>query len=97
MLKILAVCGMGLGSSFAVEMATLDVIKELNIEADISHTTISDASSIRCDIIITSTNFAETLKSLSSTTRIISLKKLTDKKEIKEKLEIELRSLGYLE
>lgn len=37
MVKILAVCGMGLGSSFAVEMVAEEVLKDLGVEADISH------------------------------------------------------------
>lgn len=97
MVKILAVCGMGLGSSFAVEMVAEEVLKELGIEADISHTTVSDAASIKTDIIITSTNFAETLNAYSTGVKIIALHKLTDKGEIKEKLSPVLKELGYLE
>ncbi|MGV8294505.1 hypothetical protein ACV36C_37285, partial [Pseudomonas aeruginosa] len=41
MLKILCVCGCGLGSSFAIEMSARAVLKKLEIEADIDHTTIS--------------------------------------------------------
>lgn len=96
MVKILAVCGMGLGSSFVVQMVTEDVIKELGIDADISHTTVSDAASIKTDIIITSTNFAETLNTYSTGATIIALHKLTDKQEIKEKLFQVLMELGYI-
>ncbi|MEI0486109.1 PTS sugar transporter subunit IIB [Brachyspira intermedia] len=96
MVKILAVCGMGLGSSFAVEMVTEEVMKELGIEAEISHTTVSDAASIKTDIIITSTNFAETLNAYSLDSKIVALHKLTDKQEIKEKLSPILMELGYL-
>lgn len=96
MVKILAVCGMGLGSSFIVEMVTEEVIRELGIEADISHTTVSDAASIKTDIIITSINFSETLNAYSTGAKIIALHKLTDKQEIKEKLFPVLMELGYI-
>jgi galactitol-specific phosphotransferase system IIB component len=41
MLKILCVCGCGLGSSFAIEMSARAVLKKLEIEADIDHTLLS--------------------------------------------------------
>ena len=96
MVKILAVCGMGLGSSFAVEMVAEEVLKDLGVEADISHTTVSDAASIKADIILTSTNFAETLNAYSTGAKIIALYKLTDKTEIKEKLYPVLKELGSI-
>lgn len=40
MLKILCVCGCGLGSSFAIEMTAKAVLKKLEIPAHIEHTTV---------------------------------------------------------
>lgn len=37
MLKILCVCGCGLGSSFAIEMTAKAVLKKLEIPAHIQH------------------------------------------------------------
>ncbi|MGL5956547.1 MAG: PTS sugar transporter subunit IIB [Brevinema sp.] len=96
MIRILAVCGMGLGSSFAIEMVLEEVLKELNVQADLGHTSVSDVSSLKADIIVTSTNFAATLNVTSSGTPIVALQKLTDKDEIKSKIEPILKELGYL-
>lgn len=89
MLKILCVCGCGLGSSFAIEMSAKAVLKKLEIEADIDHTTISEASAFRSDIILTQKAFADVLNADASPEemkRVIVLNKLTDKGEIEEKI-----------
>ncbi len=47
MLKILCVCGCGLGSSFAIEMTAKAVLKKLEIPAHIEHTTVSEAGAFK--------------------------------------------------
>jgi len=89
MLKVLCVCGCGLGSSFAIEMSAKSVLQKLGIEADIDHTTVSEASSFKYDIILTQKMFADVLTSDASDEqkkKVIILNKLTDKKEIEEKI-----------
>ncbi|GKV92707.1 PTS sugar transporter subunit IIB [Pectobacterium aroidearum] len=89
MLKVLCVCGCGLGSSFAIEMSAKSVLKKLGIDAEINHTTISEASAFRYDVILTQKIFADILTSDASEDekkRIIILNKLTDKDEIEEKI-----------
>ncbi|MBK0004215.1 MULTISPECIES: PTS sugar transporter subunit IIB [unclassified Erwinia] len=89
MLKVLCVCGCGLGSSFAIEMSAKSVLQKLCIDADIEHTTVSEASSFKYDIILTQKMFADVLTSDASDDqkkKVIILNKLTDKKEIEEKI-----------
>lgn len=89
MLKVLCVCGCGLGSSFAIEMSAKSVLQKLDIEADISHTTVSEALSFKYDIILTQKVFADILNSDASEEdkkKVIILNKLTDKREIEEKI-----------
>lgn len=88
MLKVLCVCGCGLGSSFAIEMSAKSVLQKLGIEADIDHTTVSEASSFKYDVILTQKMFADVLTSDADDEqkkKVIILNKLTDKKEIEEK------------
>lgn len=40
-MKIMAICGSGLGSSFMVEMNIKKVLKKLNIQADVEHSDLS--------------------------------------------------------
>ncbi|MEL7628360.1 PTS sugar transporter subunit IIB [Pectobacterium aroidearum] len=89
MLKVLCVCGCGLGSSFAIEMSAKSVLKKLGIDAEINHTTISEASAFHYDVILTQKIFADILTSDANEDekkRIIILNKLTDKDEIEEKI-----------
>ncbi|GAA3607677.1 MAG: PTS sugar transporter subunit IIB [Gibbsiella quercinecans] len=89
MLKVLCVCGCGLGSSFAIEMSAKSVLQKLGIDAEINHTTVSEASSFKYDIILTQKMFADILNSDASEEqmkKVIVLNKLTDKREIEEKI-----------
>lgn len=89
MLKVLCVCGCGLGSSFAIEMSAKSVLQKLGIEADIDHTTVSEASSFKYDFILTQKMFADVLTADADDEqkkKVIILNKLTDKKEIEEKI-----------
>lgn len=64
-IKILFVCGAGLGSSFACQMTTEDVLKKLNINNyELEHSDISSCLSLKPNIIITAENFKINLKNL---------------------------------
>ena len=88
-LKILFVCGAGLGSSFACQMAAEDVLNKLGVTANLDHSDISSASSSNADIIITAINFETQFKKFSidsEKTKIIYLKNIISKEEIENKL-----------
>ncbi len=88
-MKVLCVCGCGLGSSFAIEMTAKTVFKNMGIDADIDHTTVSEAGAFKSDIILTQKTFADILKADASEEeckKIITLQKLTDKKEMESKI-----------
>ncbi|MFK8258542.1 PTS sugar transporter subunit IIB [Erwinia sp. AnSW2-5] len=95
-LSILAVCGAGLGSSFACEMSIEAALKDLGVDADLSHCDISSATSSRADIIMTGENFRSQFQHYTISSTIIYLKRLVDKNEIKLKLEPILKEKGYL-
>lgn len=97
-LKILFVCGAGLGSSFAAQMATEDVLNEKGVKANLDHCDISSAASMRADIIITAENFRKQFGrfNIDSSTDIVYLKNIVSKVEINEKLTPVLESKGVL-
>ena len=76
---ILFVCGAGLGSSFAAQMAAEDVLNAKGVQAKLDHVDISTAASMKPDIIITAQNF-------KTQTKIVYLKNIVSKAEIEEKL-----------
>lgn len=89
MLKILCVCGCGLGSSFAIEMTAKAVLKKLEIPAHIEHTTVSEAGAFKSDMILTQKTFADILTADATEEeikRVVVLNKLTDKEEIETKI-----------
>jgi ascorbate PTS system EIIB component len=88
-MKILMVCGAGLGSSFACQMSVEDVLNKLGVEADLDHCDISSAVSMHPDIIITASNFKTQFEKFtidSEKTIVIYLKNIVGKQEIEEKL-----------
>ncbi|HCM87730.1 MULTISPECIES: PTS sugar transporter subunit IIB [Enterococcus] len=97
--EILFVCGAGLGSSFAAQMAAEDVLNAHSVDAKLDHVDISTAASAQPDIIITAQNFKSQFEKFSMNeekTAIVYLKNIVSKPEIEEKLLPILESKGAL-
>ena len=84
-MKILVVCGSGLGSSFMIEMNIIKVLKELEIEAEVNHSDLGSAKGEKADIYVGTRDIADQLVDLGGD--VISLKSMIDMKELKEKLD----------
>jgi PTS system ascorbate-specific IIB component len=57
-MKIMAICGSGLGSSFMVEMNIKKVLKKLNIEAEVEHSDLSSATPGAADLFVMAKDIA---------------------------------------
>lgn len=53
-IKVLAVCGFGVGTSLMLRMNIETVLKNNNVDAEVENADIMTGSSISCDIILTS-------------------------------------------
>lgn len=98
--SILFVCGAGLGSSFACQMAAEDVLNKLGVDAKLDHSDISSAASIKPDIIVTAQNFQSQFEKFSidpKQTTIVYLKNIVSKVEIEEKITPALKERGALQ
>lgn len=98
-LNILFVCGAGLGSSFACQMAAEDVLTKLGVKARLDHSDISSAASARPDIIITAQNFQSQFEKFTidpEQTIIVYLRNIVSKQEIEEKITPVLKEKGVL-
>ncbi|MGG3572911.1 PTS sugar transporter subunit IIB [Bacillus gobiensis] len=85
MKKILVVCGNGLGSSMIVEMNVKAILKEMNVEADVSHTDLTTAKTEPADLYIGSEDI---LGNIADGSRNVALlKNLLDKNELRQALE----------
>lgn len=96
MLKILTVCGNGLGSSFACQMTTETILKELGVEAKMDHIDISSVAGQKADLIISGKNFERQFERITLSCPAIFLERLVDKNEIREKLTPVLKEMGVL-
>jgi len=82
-MKILVMCGNGLGSSFMMELNVKKAIKELGVEAEVSHTDLTTAKSIEADIYIGAKDIMDNFKKEGN---IVGLENIISVSEIKEKL-----------
>ena len=83
-LKVLAVCGFGVGSSMILKMKIEEVLKANNIQAEVFTTDVGSATSTPSDIIFTS---KELEKGIVEKVKVpvVGIKNFIDKKEIEEK------------
>ena len=84
-MKILVVCGNGLGSSFIAEMNVKKALQELNIEAEVNHTDLASAKTETVDYYIGSPEIMEQLA--GNGRKVIPLINLFNVGEIKTVLE----------
>ncbi|MCL2566743.1 MAG: PTS sugar transporter subunit IIB [Alphaproteobacteria bacterium] len=81
-MKIITICGHGLGSSFMVESIIKQILSEENLNAELSHVDLSSVSSTTADIYLVGKDLASSV----NVDNLIILNSLIDKAEIKEKL-----------
>ncbi len=91
-MKIMAVCGTGLGSSFMLEMNVKKVLKKLGIEAEVSHTDLASVTEGYADFFIMSRDIAASAR----VSNVISLANIISLTEIEEKLTEAFKAKGIL-
>lgn len=92
MVKVLAVCGNGMGTSTMMKLKAKGVLEKNNIKCTCENCSIGQAKSgiSSYDIVIASVHLAGQLKE-TPRTKIVPLKNILDAKEMEEKL---LKALG---
>src|SRR5436190_18829895 len=85
-MKILAVCGMGLGSGLLLRMQAEKALRQLGIDADLEVADIGSARAMAqtADLILTSNELAEQLGKVKP--REVTISNFVDLKEMVEKL-----------
>lgn len=61
MIKILCVCGLGMGSSLILRMTVEKAMKELGVPCDVEHQAAGMMSGLTPDLIVASQDFADEL------------------------------------
>jgi Phosphotransferase system, galactitol-specific IIB component len=85
-MKILAVCGMGLGTGLLLRMQAEKALKELGIQADVEVADIGTARALAssADLILTSEELAQQLGQVKP--RIVTITNFIDLREMVTKL-----------
>lgn len=83
-MRIMAVCGSGLGSSFMVEMNIKKVLKKLNIDADVEHADLSSATPGAADLFVMAQDIAASASVPAE--HLVVLKSIIDMAELETKL-----------
>lgn len=87
MLKILAACGSGMGSSMIIKMKIDSVLKELDIEHTVDHVSVGQGKTMakNYDLVIVQNTFVHEFN-VGKDTKVIGLINLMSEEELKEKL-----------
>ena len=83
-MKIMAVCGHGLGSSFMMEMNIKKALTTLGIEAEVEHTDLASVNENDADLFIMAKDIANS--SSVSKEKIVVVANVVSVKEFEEKL-----------
>lgn len=85
-MKILAVCGMGLGSGLLLRMQAEKALREIGAQADVEVTDIGTARALAptADLILTSEELAQQLGPV--TPRVVTISNFIDLREMVDKL-----------
>ncbi|MFA6709161.1 MAG: PTS sugar transporter subunit IIB [Fusobacterium sp.] len=80
MIKIVTVCGNGIGSSLICAMKIEEICKEEGIEADVTSSDFNSVSGKQVDLIVTVKQLAEQLTNYN----VAEIRSYTNKRKIKE-------------
>lgn len=89
MLKVIAACGNGMGSSQIIKMKIDKIFKTLNVKAEIHHCSIGEAKTqaSNYNVVFCSEALKDNFKNAQARgTKVIGLKNLLSEAEIKEKI-----------
>lgn len=84
-MKILTVCGLGMGSSLILKMNVESVLKQHGIQASVEHMDVSSAASASADVVITNAELVDNLQHMPCPVVIVN--NYIDSKEIAQALE----------
>ncbi len=87
MLKVLAACGNGMGSSMIIKMKIEQVLTEMGIEHEVHHSSVGQAKSEvdKFDLVIVAVQLVDEFKK-DGKAKIIGVQNLLSGDEIKEKV-----------
>ena len=85
MIKVYAVCGMGLGTSAILKSRLRSAFDATGVDYSLDVTDASAAAGLKADVIFTSAELAEKLE--KSAGKVVVINNFVDREEIKAKVE----------
>ncbi|MEH6941079.1 PTS sugar transporter subunit IIB [Bacillus sp. JJ722] len=93
-MRIMAICGSGLGSSFMLEMNVQQILRDMGVDGiEVGHSDLSSATPDMADLFILSKDIAEGAAGLGN---LIVIESIIDMDGIRGKLEAALKERGYI-
>lgn len=92
-MKVLTVCGMGMGTSLMLLMEIQSLAKNNGIYVNGEAVDLGSAKSIPCDLIVASEEIAHELENMP--VEVIGIKNLIDKQEIADKVLPAIKKLSH--
>ncbi|MFV0551227.1 MAG: PTS sugar transporter subunit IIB [Anaerorhabdus sp.] len=87
-MKIITVCGLGVGSSLILKMTVDSAMNQLGVKCTIEHWDMGTIKGQNCDLIVTTEGFR---KNFADQENVVYIDNIVDVKETKEKLETYLK------
>lgn len=89
-MRIAAVCGSGLGSSFMVEMNIESILKDLNVKGvEVNHYDVGSASPDLADVFFVGGDLADSVRHLGN---VVVLDSIIDMDELRDKVKMVLKN-----
>jgi PTS system ascorbate-specific IIB component len=80
-MKIMCVCGLGMGSSLILKMSVEKAMKELGIPCDVDHWAAGTMQGIDCDLIVAAEDFRDELEGRDNVVFVLNVIKVPEIKE----------------
>lgn len=90
-MKILCVCGLGMGSSLILKMTVEKAMQEMGIPCDIEHQAAGTMGGINADLIVAAEDFAD---ELAGRDNVVLVQNIVKKDEVKAKIGAFLEEKG---
>ncbi|WP_222851382.1 PTS sugar transporter subunit IIB [Phytoactinopolyspora mesophila] len=93
-LKVLTVCGVGMGSSLILRMNAEKALSTLGVSAKVEHTDVSSARSMKADVVIAQGLHTDDLTGVAPV--VIPISNFMDVDGLRQQLDEALRGQGWL-
>lgn len=92
MIKVVAVCGAGVGSSMMLRLFSQQILDNEGIDAEVDASDVGSVNPASYDIIVTTSDFADVIRGANGP--IVRIDNMMDKKFLKEELMKAVASLN---